>query len=103
MCRECLAPQRDRHSWHHARMDKKNREQRRQEKFGVGRAAQQPGWPNSEPNPALGGGTESDEATTGRPDQDQTALTGPGAGGATEHSDRMPEHEGTHGGNRTKG
>ena len=82
-------------------MEKKNREQRRQDKFGVGRAAQQPGWPSSEPNPAFGGGTESDEATTGRLDQDQTELTGPGAGGASEHSGRAPHHEGKPGGNST--
>jgi hypothetical protein len=84
-------------------MDKKNREQRRQEKFGGGRSSAQGGWPTSEPNPVFGGAEAPEEATAGRPDQDQTKLTGPGTGGATEHAERMPEHEGTHGGNSAKG
>ncbi len=84
-------------------MDKKNREQRRQEKFGGGRANDQSGWPTTEPNPVFGGGEAPEEAITGRPDQDQTKLTGPGTGGATEQDGRMPEHEGTHGGNSAKG
>jgi hypothetical protein len=81
-------------------MEPKNREQRRAEKYGPGRSAQQPGWPSSEPNPAF---TEGglDDATTGRPDQDQTELTGLGAGGASEHSGRAPHHEGKPGGNST--
>jgi hypothetical protein len=81
-------------------MEPKNREQRRAEKFGPGRSAQQGGWPTSEPNPVLGG-APSDEAVAGRPDQDQTALTGAGAGGATEHAGRAPDHEAKPGGNST--
>jgi hypothetical protein len=86
-------------------MEQKNREQRRQEQFGGGRSTGKGGWPTSEPNPAFGGGGEegAQEATAGRPDKDQTKLTGAGAGGATEHADRMPEHEGTHGQNSAKG
>ena len=82
-------------------MEPKNREQRRAEKYGPGRSAQQPSWPTSEPNPVFGGGSAGDEALTGRPDQDQTALTGPGAGGATESPGRAPHHESKPGGNST--
>jgi len=39
-------------------------------------------------NPAFG---EGKRALAGRPDQDQTELTGPGTGGATESAERIPE------------
>ncbi len=84
-------------------MDKQNREQRRQAKFGGGRAKKHGGWPTDEPNPVFGGSEAPEEAIAGRPDQDQTKMTGTGTGGATESPDRMPEHEGTHGGNSAKG
>lgn len=84
-------------------MDKQNREQRRQAKFGGGRANEKGTWPTSEPNPVFGGAEAPADATAGRPDQDQTKMTGTGAGGATESPDRMPEHEATHGGNSAKG
>lgn len=89
--------------WHDAAMDKLNREQRRQEKFGRGRSDDKAAWPTSQPNPAFGGGDAPDEAQAGRPDQDETKMTGTGTGGATESPDRMPEHEGTHGSNSAKG
>lgn len=84
-------------------MADKNRQQRRHEKFGGGRVGERGGWPASSPNPALRGSGGADEALAGRPDQGQTAQTGPGTGGATENDDRMPEHEGTHGSNSAKG
>lgn len=40
-------------------------------------------------NPAFG---EGSHAVAGRPDQDQTELTGPGTGGATEGGERIPEY-----------
>jgi len=84
-------------------MNKKNREQRRQDKFGGGRSSDSGGWPSSEPTPAFGGSGDPTDATAGRPDQGQTDMTGPGTGGATEQDGRRPKHEGTHGGNSTKG
>lgn len=89
--------------WHDAAMDKLNREQRRQAKFGGRRADDKAAWPTSQPNPAFGGGEAPDDAKAGRPDQDETKMTGTGTGGATESPDRMPEHEGTHGSNSAKG
>jgi hypothetical protein len=71
---------------------RKNREQRRRERFGQHRTEAQGGWPASQPNPAFG----KDESRTGRPDQDQTDLTGPGTGGASEPDGRTPHHEGAH-------
>jgi hypothetical protein len=70
-------------------MPSQNREQRRAAKFGRHRSVDQGRWPESTPNPALGGAIPSptssgDEAAAGRPDQDQAADTGPGAGDATE-------------------
>ena len=83
-----------------------NREQRRREKFGgagpVGR--EQPNqWPESQPNPALGTGGGTGDAVTGRPDQDQTNMTGAGAGGATEKRTRKPELQGGNPGGRPNG
>jgi hypothetical protein len=84
-------------------MAKKNREQRRHEKFGGGRASEAGGWPTSQPNPVFGGSGDADEAIAGTPDQDQTKETGPGTGGATEQAGRAPRHEGAKAGNSTKG
>jgi hypothetical protein len=84
-------------------MEKQNRAERRKTKFGGGRAGGQGGWPTSEPNPVFGAGEAPDEATAGRPDQDQTKETGPGTGGATEQAGRAPRHEGAHASNSTKG
>lgn len=82
-------------------MEKQNRAQRRKSKFGQGRATELGGWPTTRPNPVFGT-DPTDDAVAGRPDQDQTDLVGPGTGGATEHADRMPEHEGVHGSNSAK-
>jgi hypothetical protein len=84
-------------------MDKPNRAERRKNKFGGGRATEHGGWPTHAPNPVFGGDRPADEASTGSPDQDQTAETGPGTGGATEQAGRAPRHEGTLAGNSTKG
>jgi hypothetical protein len=84
-------------------MEKQNREQRRHAKFGGGRANEQAPWPTTEPNPVFGAGDAPDEATAGRPDQNQVKDTGAGTGGATEEAGRAPRHEGTHPGNSTKG
>ena len=83
-----------------------NREQRRQAKFGRHRTVTHDPWPSSTPNPAVGLSADPDapaEAVAGESDQDQTAATGPGTGGATEQAGRAPRHQGTHAGNSTKG
>jgi hypothetical protein len=79
----------------------KNREQRRAERHRRAtdqrqdnlqpQSANNPTFNRSDElaNPAFG---EGKHAIAGRPDQDQTALTGPGTGGATESGDRLPEH-----------
>jgi hypothetical protein len=86
-------------------MPKKNREERRHEKFGHGRANDRGGWPTSRPNPAFGDAESpaTDEAVAGSPDQGQTDDTGPGSGGATQEPGRQPHHEGAKPGNSTKG
>jgi hypothetical protein len=81
-----------------AQQEPKNREQRRAEKFGKHRPDSNQPWPDSEPNPAL-----SNDAVAGRPDQDQTDLTGPGTGGATQSDGRQPHYEGVHPGTKPKG
>jgi hypothetical protein len=80
-----------------------NRAQRRREQFGKHRAATEPGWPASAPNPVFGDGPAPREGETGRPDEDQTDLTGPGTGGATEDGGRIPRHDGSHAANSAKG
>jgi len=77
---------------------KKNREERRREQFGNHRPNADQQWPASEANPAFGR-----DALAGRPDQDQTDLTGPGTGGATQSSGRTPHYEGAHPGTKPKG
>jgi hypothetical protein len=105
-------------------MVKKNREERRHETFGRGRASEHGGWPTIRPNPVFTGGddataasdgdatddpppagdaTTPKDATAGRPDQDQTKATGPGTGGATEQAGCAPRREGTHAKNTAKG
>ena len=56
-------------------MEKKNREQRRREKFGHAGGATKEVWPQSEANPAFGHAHPPDESL---PDD-----AGPGAGGET--------------------
>jgi hypothetical protein len=95
-------------------MEKLNREQRRQAKFGGGRASEQGGWPTSEPNPVFGAEDASDdksafeadtpdEAAAGEPAQGKTKETRPAAGGATKQAGRAPRREGAKPGNSTKG
>ena len=76
----------------------KNREQRRREKFGQTRTHTESQWPATEPNPAFG-----DDVVAGRPDQEQTDLTGPGTGGATQSDGRTPHIEGAKPGTKPKG
>ena len=76
---------------------KKNREERRREQFGHNRPNGDSQWPATEPNPAFGR-----DAVAGAPDQDQTDLTGPGTGGATESAGRTPHYEGAHPGTKPK-
>jgi hypothetical protein len=91
-------------------MEKLNREQRRQAKFGGGRASEQGGWPTSEPNPVFAADeaveAEADSAAkapAAGPDKDQTKKAGPGTGGATKQAGRAPRHEGAKAANSTKG
>jgi hypothetical protein len=93
-------------------MEKKNREQRRREKFGHAGGATKEPWPQSEANPAFGQGgpagdagdaTGDKAAHSGAPDQDVTHQTGPGSGGATEGADRIVDREGIHSGDSAKG
>jgi hypothetical protein len=74
-----------------------NREQRRAARFGRHRPDPHEPLPR-DADPALGG-----DAVAGRPDQDQTDLTGPGTGGATQSDGRTPHYEGTHPGTKPKG
>lgn len=82
-----------------------NREERRRARFGRGRSAQASaatdGAQADEAEPWAG---EPDSgATTGRPDQDVTRMTGAGAAGATESDGRITHHEGIHLPNRPNG
>ena len=77
---------------------KKNRAERRREQFGHTRPNADSQWPASEPNPAF-----ARDAVAGSLDQDQTDLTGPGTGGATQSSGRTPHDESAHPGTKPKG
>jgi hypothetical protein len=88
-------------------MPSQNREQRRAAKFGRHRTIDQGPWPETAPNPALGGAgvpptPPGDEAAAGQPDEG-AAGTGPGTGGATEGAGRVRRHSGTHATNSAKG
>jgi hypothetical protein len=85
---------------------KPNREQRRRQKFGSGRADAESTWPTSQPNPAFSEGSpEAGDAAAAHPaapaDVD-SEPSGPGTGGATEHDGRVARHEGTHATNSAK-
>ena len=90
---------------------KLNREQRRRQKFGGGRADAEGGWPTSQPNPAFGeSGEEAAEAAPAAappvqppPVDVENEPSGPGTGGATEQAGRVPRHQGTHATNSAKG
>jgi hypothetical protein len=58
-------------------MAKKNREQRRHEKFGGGRANEAGVWPTSRPNPVFGEPADSADAAVGIPDQEESAKAAP--------------------------
>jgi hypothetical protein len=93
-------------------MEKKNREQRRREKFGhTGGATKEP-WPQSQANPALSHVAPTDDATeaagdqsaqTGGPDPDVTPKKGSGSGGAAKGPERSVDREGIHSGDSAKG
>ena len=92
---------------------KLNREQRRRQKFGGGRADAEGGWPTSQPNPAFGETGQDDgeavpapaaSAAVPVPPADvESEPSGPGTGGATEQAGRVARHEGTHATNSAKG
>ena len=89
-------------------MEKQNREQRRQAKFGSGRANAQGGWPTAEPNPVFGAGDAPEDETAGEPDHGHTKDPGPATADATEPTDpglgdgRAPGYEGTNASERAK-
>lgn len=90
----------------------KNREQRRAERHRKAVDTPQDNLrPQSSNNPTFGRseiradhsfGTPT-SAHTGQPDQDQTSMTGPGTGGATESGERVVHHEGMPPEHRSKG
>jgi hypothetical protein len=93
-------------------MEKKNREQRRREKFGRAGGATTEPWPQSQANPALShvGSTDEaaeavgDESAHSRgPDKDATPQKGSASGGATKGPKRIVDHEGIHSGDNAKG
>ena len=93
-------------------MEKKNREQRRREKFGHAGGATKEPWPQSQANPALshiGPTNDASEATgdqaaqTGGPDQDGTPPKGPRSAAATKGPKRKVDREGIHSGDSAKG
>jgi hypothetical protein len=93
-------------------MEKKNREQRRREKFGhTGGATTEP-WPQSQANPALSHVAPTDDgpeaaadqsAQTGGPDQGVTPKKGSASGGAAKGPKRKVDREGIHSGDSAKG
>jgi hypothetical protein len=92
-------------------MEKKNREQRRREKFGHAGGATKEPWPQSQANPALTHVAPTDDATEaagnesaqeGSPDQDVTTAKR-SSSGATKGPKRTVNREGTHSGDSAKG
>jgi hypothetical protein len=93
-------------------MEKKNREQRRREKFGHAGGATKEPWPQSQANPALSHVAPTDDATAPPDDQsahasssdkDVTPPKGSGRGGATKSPKRKVDPEGIHSGDSSKG
>jgi len=93
-------------------MEKKNREQRRRDKFGHAGGATKDPWPQSEANPVFGhGGPAADadgpeadsSAKTDKTEQDVIKKTGPSSGGATKGAGRIVDRKGIHSGDATKG
>ena len=73
----------------------RNREERRAQRFKKGPRPPEMSRTETHPGPK--------ESTATSTTQGPTAMTGPGTGGATEHDDRQPEHEGMHGARSAKG
>ena len=70
-----------------------NREQRRAAKFGRHRSVDEGPWPESAPNPALGGAIPTPsgaDAPVGQPDPDEAREPGPDPGDATDQASRVP-------------
>jgi hypothetical protein len=65
-------------------MAEKNREQRRREKFGGGRASEAGGWPSKRPNPVFTEAGDPVDAVAAVPDQE------PESGKATPAPTRKP-------------
>jgi hypothetical protein len=93
-------------------MEKKNREQRRRDKFGHAGGATKDPWPQSEANPVFGhGGPAADAgepavdsaAKTGQPEQNVAKKKGPGSGGATKGTGRIVDRKGIDSGDTAKG
>jgi hypothetical protein len=94
-------------------MEKKNREQRRREKFGHAGGATKEPWPQSEANPAFSHGGAVDEATEATAGDaaapasssgpDTPHETGSATGGATKRSKPVIDPKGTHSGDSAKG
>ena len=69
-------------------MEKKNREQRRRDKFGHAGGATKDPWPQSEANPVFGHGDAADDA--GQATADPPVRTGGTGQGATEKKSAAP-------------
>jgi hypothetical protein len=76
-------------------MVKKNREERRHEKFGGGRASEHGGWPSSRPNPVFQTDANPEEATPDTADQRPPDEPGPVGGKATKPPGRTRRDEDT--------
>jgi hypothetical protein len=76
-------------------MAKKNRQERRHEKFGGGRASEQGGWPSSRPNPVFHIDPDTTEATPDQADGRPPDEAGPVGGEATKPPGRSKRAEDT--------
>jgi hypothetical protein len=94
-------------------MEKKNREQRRRDKYGHAGGATKEPWPQSQANPVFSHGDAVDQATeatsgeaaapAGASAPDAPPQTGSGTGGATKDSKRVIDRKETHSGDSAKG
>jgi len=94
-------------------MEKKNREQRRRDKYGHAGGATKEPWPRSQANPAFSHGDAVDEATEATsgdtaapadaPAPDAPHETGSGTAGATKGSKPVIDRKETHSGETAKG
>jgi hypothetical protein len=76
-------------------MVKKNREERRHEKFGGGRASEHGGWPSIRPNPVFHIDGETSEATPDKANEGLADEPGPVGGRATKPPSRSKRDEDT--------